>query len=129
MRTRRTFSRAFKREAASMVLDQGFKVADVCHQLEVGETALRRWVDQVKFERTGGVPKAEALTDEQRKIQKLEAANLVKSKKEGRTRICEMAPDAFTPARDWLMEQSAIWEGRLDRFDDHIKNLMQERNK
>lgn len=27
-----------------MVLDQGFKVADICHQLEVGETALRRWV-------------------------------------------------------------------------------------
>ena len=73
MRTRRTFSREFKREAASMVLDQGFKVADVCHQLEVGETALRRWVDQVKFERNGGVPKAEALTDEQRKIQELEA--------------------------------------------------------
>ena len=56
-----------------MVLDQGFKFADVSRQLEVGETALRRWVDQVKFERDGGVPKTEALTDEQRKIQELEA--------------------------------------------------------
>ena len=73
MRARRTFSREFKREAASMVLDQGFKFADVSRQLDVGETALRRWVDQVKFERTGGVPEAEALTDEQRKIQELEA--------------------------------------------------------
>ena len=73
MSTRRTFSREFKREAASMVLDQGFKFADVSRQLDVGETALRRWVDQVKFERTGGVPEAEALTDEQRKIQELEA--------------------------------------------------------
>lgn len=62
-------------------------------------------------------------------LKKLEAANLVTSKKEGRTRICELAPDAFTPAKDWLAEQSAIWEGRLDRFDDYIKNLMQERNK
>ena len=73
MRARRTFSREFKREAACMVLDQGFKIMDVCRQLEVGETALRRWVDRVKFERNGGVPKAEALTDEQRKIQELEA--------------------------------------------------------
>lgn len=30
MRARRTLSREFKREAASMVLDQGFKVMDVC---------------------------------------------------------------------------------------------------
>ncbi|WP_407933515.1 ArsR/SmtB family transcription factor [Fontisubflavum oceani] len=62
-------------------------------------------------------------------LKKLEAAKLVTSKKEGRTRIYELAPDAFTPAKDWLSEQSAIWEGRLDRFDDYIKNLMQERTK
>ena len=62
-------------------------------------------------------------------LKKLESANLVTSKKEGRTRICELAPDAFTPAQNWLSEQSAIWEGRLDRFDDYIKNLMQERSK
>ncbi|MCC1494008.1 helix-turn-helix transcriptional regulator [Cognatishimia sp. F0-27] len=62
-------------------------------------------------------------------LKKLEAANLVTSKKEGRTRICKLAPDAFTPAKDWLNEQSTIWEGRLDRFDDYIKNLVQERGK
>ena len=62
-------------------------------------------------------------------LKKLEAANLITSKKEGRTRICELTPNAFTPAKDWLSEQSAIWEGRLDRFDDYIKNLMQERTK
>ncbi|MDX8350753.1 metalloregulator ArsR/SmtB family transcription factor [Cognatiyoonia sp. IB215182] len=62
-------------------------------------------------------------------IKKLEAANLITSAKQGRTRVCQLSPDAFTPAKDWLSEQSAIWEGRLDRFDDYIKNLMQERNK
>ncbi|WP_417271698.1 ArsR/SmtB family transcription factor [Celeribacter sp.] len=62
-------------------------------------------------------------------LKKLEAANLVTSKKEGRTRICKLAPDAFTHAKDWLSVQSAIWERRLDRFDDYIKVLMQERNK
>lgn len=62
-------------------------------------------------------------------LKKLEAAKLITSKKQGRTRICELSPDAFTPAKNWLSEQSAIWGGRLDRFDDYIKNLMQERNK
>ena len=62
-------------------------------------------------------------------LKKLETAKLVKSRKEGRSRICELAPDAFAPAKDWLTEQSDIWEGRLDRFDDYIKNLMQERSK
>ncbi|MEJ6402430.1 ArsR/SmtB family transcription factor [Yoonia sp. 2307UL14-13] len=62
-------------------------------------------------------------------LKKLEAANLITSQKEGRTRICELAPHAFTPAKDWLSEQSTIWEGRLDRFDDYIKNLVKERNK
>jgi len=70
---RRQFSREFKREAACMVIDQGFSIVEVCRQLDLGETALRRWVDQVKFERNGGVPKTAALTEEQRKIQELEA--------------------------------------------------------
>lgn len=62
-------------------------------------------------------------------LKKLEAANLITSKKQGRTRMCKLAPNAFTPSRDWLTEQSDIWEGRLDRFDNYIENLMQERSK
>ena len=62
-------------------------------------------------------------------LKKLEAAGLVTSKKQGRTRTCELAPGAFAPAKDWLSEQSEIWEGRLNRFDDYVKNLMKERHK
>ena len=61
-------------------------------------------------------------------IGKLEAAGLVTSRKEGRTRICALAPDAFLPAQDWLGEQRAAWEGRLDRLDDYVIRLMKERN-
>jgi transposase len=56
-----------------MVLDQGFSCREVCRQLDLGETGLRRWVEQLQFERDGGVPKAVALTDDQRKIQELES--------------------------------------------------------
>lgn len=60
-------------------------------------------------------------------LKKLEDAGLVTSTKHGRTRICTLTPDAFAPAKNWLSEQSAIWEGRLDRFDDYITTLMKER--
>ena len=71
MKTRRSFTPEFKREAVSLVLDQGYKVSDVCGQFDLGENMLRRWVKQVKFERNGGVPQETALTPEQREIQAL----------------------------------------------------------
>ena len=40
--------------------------------MDVGETALRRWVDQLKVERGGVTPKTKALTAEQQRIQELE---------------------------------------------------------
>ena len=73
MRTKRTFTREFKREAACLVLDQGYSVRDVCTQLDLQEGALRRWVQQVRFERNGGVPETAALTPEQQEIQALKA--------------------------------------------------------
>ena len=73
MKKRRSFSREFKREAVGMMLDQGFSYREVCRQLDLGETGLLRWVEQLQFERDGGVPKSEALTDEQKKIQELES--------------------------------------------------------
>ena len=62
-------------------------------------------------------------------LKKLESAGLVTSKKQGRTRTCELAPDAFVPAKDWLSEQSEIWDARLDRLDHYVTNLMKERKK
>ena len=73
MRTRRRFTREFKRVAACLVLDQGYSVRGVCTQLDLQESALRRWVQQLRFERNGGVPEAAALTPEQQEIQALKA--------------------------------------------------------
>ena len=43
------------------------------HSLDIGETALRRWVQQLEGERNGETPTSKALTLEQQKIQELEA--------------------------------------------------------
>ncbi|MBH3614907.1 IS3 family transposase [Pseudomonas aeruginosa] len=70
---RRTFSAEFKREAAALVLDQGYSHIDACRSLGVVDSALRRWVKQLQQERDGVTPKSKALTPEQQKIQELEA--------------------------------------------------------
>ncbi len=66
-RQRRTFTPAFKREAASRVLDQGYSCPEAAKYLDVGETA------QVQLERGGVTPSAKALTPEQQTIQELQA--------------------------------------------------------
>jgi DNA-binding transcriptional ArsR family regulator len=53
----------------------------------------------------------------------LEQSRLVKSKKRGRVRTYEIAPERFKLAEDWLSERRQSWEERLDRFDEYIKHL------
>ena len=69
---RRTFTTEFKHDAAALVLDQGYSVAQACRSLDVGESALRRWMKQLQSERGGVTPVAHAMTPEQQKIQTLE---------------------------------------------------------
>lgn len=70
---RRTFTPEFKREAASLVLDQGYSHIEPARSLGWVESALRRWVSQLQEERNGITPASKALTPEQQKIQELEA--------------------------------------------------------
>lgn len=70
---RRTFTKEFKREAACLVLDQGYSLTEARRSIGVGETALRRWVEQLQEERHGVTPKSQALTSDHQLIQELEA--------------------------------------------------------
>jgi transposase len=70
---RRSFSQEFKLDSAKLVLDEGYSFPEAARSLEVGETALRRWVKQLHDERVGTTPNSKALTPEQQKIQELEA--------------------------------------------------------
>ena len=56
----------------------------------------------------------------------LEQSRLVTSKKRGRVRTYEIAPDRFTIAENWLTEQRGLWDARLDRFDEYVKHLKQK---
>jgi len=70
---RRSFTPEFKREAAALVLDQGYSCIQAARSLGLVESALRRWVNQLQAERNGVTLTGRALTPEQQKIQELEA--------------------------------------------------------
>jgi DNA-binding transcriptional ArsR family regulator len=56
----------------------------------------------------------------------LEQSRLVKSKKHGRVRTYEIAPERFRVAEDWLSARRQMWEERLDRFDNYVKQLKEK---
>ncbi len=72
-RQRRSFTPKFKREAASLVLDQGYSCIEAARSLRLVGSALRRWVNQLQTERGGFTPAGKTLTPEQQTIQELEA--------------------------------------------------------
>src|SRR3982751_5379343 len=45
----------------------------------------------------------------------LERSQLVTSKKEGRVRTYEIAPEPFQVAEDWLTKRRQLWESRFNR--------------
>lgn len=64
-----------------------------------------------------------------RHLSVLEDAGLITTSKDGRVRSCAIVPEALAPVRTWLDEQRDIWEARLDRMDDYVMKLMEEREK
>ena len=59
----------------------------------------------------------------------LERSRLVKSKKRGRVRTYEIAPERFKVAEDWLSGRRRLWESRLDRFDEYVSQLKDKESK
>ena len=56
----------------------------------------------------------------------LERSRLVKSKKRGRVRTYEMAPERFEVVEGWLTARRKLWEARLDRFDQYVQQLKEK---
>ena len=52
-RARRFFSPEFKAEAVKLIKERGYSVSQACRELDIGETALRRWISQVEAENQG----------------------------------------------------------------------------
>jgi DNA-binding transcriptional ArsR family regulator len=53
----------------------------------------------------------------------LEECGLIRSRKKGRVRTCELRPKPLTDAEHWLSGQRALWTKRLDQLDAFLINL------
>jgi transposase len=69
---RQKFTVEFKRDAAALVVEQGCSVQEACRAMGVSETAMRRWISQLKLALEGYTPESKALTREQQIIQVME---------------------------------------------------------
>jgi transposase len=72
---RRVFDASFKLQVVEMVRSQGLSIGQVCKDMNLGETALRRWVAQVEAEQLGQPGIGKPLTAEQQRIRQLETEN------------------------------------------------------
>lgn len=70
---RRVFDTNFKLQVVQMVKEQGLSVMQVCKEMRLGETAVRRWVKQFEDEQAGLPRIGKPLTAEQQRIRQLEA--------------------------------------------------------
>ncbi|HEY0567964.1 MAG TPA: metalloregulator ArsR/SmtB family transcription factor [Xanthobacteraceae bacterium] len=53
----------------------------------------------------------------------LERAGLISRGREAQWRPCRIQPDALKGVDEWLQEYRRLWEVRLDRLDDYLKEL------
>jgi transposase len=74
MSQRRFFSEEFKREAVSLVVDQGYSFAEAGRSLGIRGNLVGRWKRELE---SGGItlPRQGQLTAEQQRIRELEAEN------------------------------------------------------
>src|SRR6202020_1882225 len=54
-------------------------------------------------------------------VQVLEACGVVKTKKVGRTRMCQIEPAAMSAAEQWIIDRRRGWESRLDRLGEILQ--------
>lgn len=70
-----------------------------------------------------------ALSSFMQHLRVLEEGGLIKSKKKGRVRTCEIRPKQLSKAEGWFEDQRALWEGRLDRLDAYFEKIQKEKPK
>src|SRR5215831_5092593 len=53
-------------------------------------------------------------------VQALEASGLIRTRKVGRVRTCEIEPDVLARAEAWLSQRRTLWERNLDRLGEAL---------
>ena len=74
-KSRRTFTREFKREAIKRITEQGRSLIEVSHDLEIGESTLRSWKQALTAEGNQAFPGKGNLPALEEELRRLRAEN------------------------------------------------------
>ncbi len=69
-RKRRSFSKEYKAEVVELIRKGGRRIGDVARELDLSETAVRRWVAQAEID-SGGGPAGALTTAEREELAQL----------------------------------------------------------
>lgn len=72
---RKKFDTGLKLEVVRMIKEQGLSVQCVSQSMDIGQTAIRRWLTQYQAEQNGQPGIGNPLTTEQQRIRHLEVEN------------------------------------------------------
>lgn len=59
-------------------------------------------------------------------IKVLERAKLISRSRNAQWRPCRLEPEPLKKLDGWLEEYRQLWEGRLDRLEDYLKELQRK---
>ena len=71
-------------------------------------------------------PFAMSLPAVSRHLRVLAEASLIHNQRAGKSRRCQLRPEALGGARDWLDFSRRFWSGSFDRLDTHLKTRRTE---
>ena len=72
---RRHFDISLKLEVVRMIKEQGLSASQISQSMNIGETAIRRWLKQYEAEQNGRPGIGTPLTTDQQRIRQLEQEN------------------------------------------------------
>lgn len=72
---RRAFDAAFKLQVVKMIREQSLSIGQVCKDMNLVDSAVRRWLTQFDAEMAGRPGIGKPLTAEQQRIRQLETEN------------------------------------------------------
>lgn len=64
-----------------------------------------------------------------RHIKILKECGLVVIHQQGRERYCEVKLDRLQEVSDWVEKSRQLWEGRMDRLDEYLKEIQKDKKK
>ncbi len=75
MTTRKKYSKEYKLDAVSLVLDQGYTVMEAARSLEINRSVLQRWIKEFESDDGQAFRGNGKLTPEQAEIRRLKEEN------------------------------------------------------